>query len=556
MPALMAVIGANADPFRKELLSAQAMAARAGQNIERNLKAGISGGMTGHSGRGGIIGEMFVIMREIGRGNFARVPGSITILAQRMGLLKLVMKDSASAAQVVAQAYGQLSLAAAQASVAAATKAAASQAAFAADLENTEATLAQALADEEGAAAARLNAVAMMNKAEAAQTAAAAQGAAAAASVGPLGIALGIVIALGAGFYAASKIAANLTDKLAGIKLPDFHPEYIAKHLQATNQVAEGWKEIGREVDHAVDKYNSAAEAAKRLADVTKEQFDHEKKMAGFAKERDMAGAKTPAQKFAVEKKYAAEELDRANRERQADLAQKAQENFNLLREGEAKKREADSIKTPSKEHDKNIAADLKAKSKASQDFLDAHQKELIEGKGIGGHAQTAYLAAFGALNGVSNEDIEKAKKDAVKAAAGHIKAANDFEDTEHENDLKRKRKEELTKEAGAAFSKAVVGKGELDVAAKAAAKKSADESAESAAQLAAEKAKLDAEHGPKLLHGNLNALQRIGGYASPAGVSMIDVAKKSERHLAAIKSGVDKLNSGHRSKLGAVQHQ
>jgi len=39
----------------------------------------------------GAIGELIVIFREIGRGNWSRVPGSISILAQRMGVLRYVL---------------------------------------------------------------------------------------------------------------------------------------------------------------------------------------------------------------------------------------------------------------------------------------------------------------------------------------------------------------------------------------------------------------------------------------------------------------------------------
>ena len=68
MPALLAVIGANADPMRRELKAVEAMSATAGNRIRVNLEAG--GAM-----RSGSIREIAVLMREISRGNWTRVPG-------------------------------------------------------------------------------------------------------------------------------------------------------------------------------------------------------------------------------------------------------------------------------------------------------------------------------------------------------------------------------------------------------------------------------------------------------------------------------------------------
>jgi hypothetical protein len=57
----------------------------------------------GQTGLSGILGEAFVIMREIGRGNFSRIPGSLSILGQRLGWLKFLFTAlGASAAAALA----------------------------------------------------------------------------------------------------------------------------------------------------------------------------------------------------------------------------------------------------------------------------------------------------------------------------------------------------------------------------------------------------------------------------------------------------------------------
>lgn len=100
MPSLFATIGGTAAPLRNELHSVERAAGRAAQSLKD-----VGGGPGGHGGgKAGVVSELLVVMREIGRGNFTRVPGSVTILAQRMGLLKYAIKDTALAAETYADA--------------------------------------------------------------------------------------------------------------------------------------------------------------------------------------------------------------------------------------------------------------------------------------------------------------------------------------------------------------------------------------------------------------------------------------------------------------------
>ncbi|HVM49164.1 MAG TPA: hypothetical protein VMU04_14120 [Candidatus Acidoferrum sp.] len=47
-----------------------------------------------------------------------------------------------------------------------------------------------------------------------------------------------------------------------------------------------------------------------------------------------------------------------------------------------------------------------------------------------------------------------------------------------------------------------------------------------------------------RMVHGSLNMLQQLGAYASPANDVQVDIARKSERHLAKISAGIDKLTA------------
>lgn len=66
---------------------------------------------TAAHGSAGIVREALVIAREIGRGDFTRLGGSATILAQRMGLLELALTPVGAAVTVVAGSIALLGVA-------------------------------------------------------------------------------------------------------------------------------------------------------------------------------------------------------------------------------------------------------------------------------------------------------------------------------------------------------------------------------------------------------------------------------------------------------------
>lgn len=70
----------------------QAYAKKTGQTIKTSIEGGTNGtGTSGHGLQSGVMREAIVLMREISRGNWSRVPGSASILVQRLGLLKYVL---------------------------------------------------------------------------------------------------------------------------------------------------------------------------------------------------------------------------------------------------------------------------------------------------------------------------------------------------------------------------------------------------------------------------------------------------------------------------------
>jgi hypothetical protein len=513
MPALMAVISADANPMRRELAAVQRMARQAGADIQ----SGLGGGGRANTGA---IAETVVLLRELMRGNFSRVPGSLTLLAQRLGLLKFMIRDTEAASRLLADAWQAQSEKAGLAALMATRKAAASQEAMIADAGETEATLAQAVADEEGAAAAILNAKATQAKAAAAAEAAAAAGATTAAAAGPLLLILGPVLAIIAGAMAASHLTKVLVENLAGLKTPDFNADYIPQHLKMVNQAAEAQKDINREVAKTIDLYNGAAKAAGRVADATREHFAHLLRMNEM--ERDPA-------------KRAAGELAIKQQERAVAIENKTFEQANLAAEGQRKKAQADAVRVSSKEQDEN---DLKL-AKERADVGRKYMKDVEDAKGKG--TMSGVMLAYNtlALSGVSSNDLTKAALTNQADANKRIQDEHVTEDRIAANAEARKQRDALDKEAGEAQVKAAELQLEILDDQKTAAQANQDDAEEAAAEK---------KRDSKMEHGKLTSNQEIGAYAG-AGV-LVDVAKSQLHRLTGIEKTLNKI-AGARRPLG-----
>lgn len=535
MPALTLIISGDSKPLQRELAAVQKMAAQATANVQRS-----AGGH--HVGTAGIVNESLVLIREMSAGNFNRAPGSLSILLQRMGLLKLILKDTAAVSGVLASAWAEQAAKASIAAVAATRKAAASTAALYAEGGETEATLAAAIADEQKAASSILNAQATQAKAVASAEAAAAANAesvATKAAIGPLGIVVGILAALAAGVYAAYKLTGFLVDKLTGLKVPDFNADYIAKQLQAINQSLEGQKDITREVLKTVDAYNSAAEAAKRVAETTKDHFDHLLKMNDLQKRAALAGDNTPAKRIATEKKFADQEAKiRADRRRE-EMFDKGVELANLKSESDAKKRAADAIAVGSSEHDANVVSVAKARADAARQYLVESAKPKT--------AKERYYEFHNSASdsGVSKKDLEEAENQKRQQAVHSIQAYRSAVDQKASNDELRRRKEELTKGAGTSAAAAAKLSLEMSDRAKTNERTAKEEAEESAAKIAVEAVRKQKGSGGGF---DITANQRIGAFIGGASNPLLDVQRRTLHHVASIDSKMGNSKSGAHS--------
>jgi hypothetical protein len=289
----------------------------------------LSGGFMSHGGAGGgisgIIRESLVIIREFGRGNLTRIPGSATLLAQYLGVINVLYKSTAAGAVAAAAADRKLTEQMALAAVVARDKAAATKAALVASNLDGGASLRLALADNTAAVAATRDAEAQNLKADASERSARVALATASTSITALGwitiaaVALAVPIFLLARHFerlaASEKNAAELTD----ITSRSFEEQ--AKAIKSAAEAAQQYADWKRDLD----------ESSKGSKDATEEGLRTLREEAALEKELAEAEGKSRVQLAAIEEVAQRRELEFLNKSIDAlktkiDLDKKAED--------------------------------------------------------------------------------------------------------------------------------------------------------------------------------------------------------------------------------------
>lgn len=523
---LRAVITADASQMAREFKQVEAISKRAGDNIQRN----IAGASSAHMGSSGAIRETMVLMREMGRGNWSRVPGSLSILMGQLGVLKLLFKDNAAEAKILAQALAQKAVASAAAARAAdelhktglqnlsdmRVTTEMERRAVQIDGEKAIASRAVAEADREKAVAAREAAVAME-----------AEGAAAKFSLGPLGLAAVALIAVGTAAYFAMRQfekteaeAKNLAD------LMDVTTAKFSEHAEIMKNAAESAQEFD-------DWLKSLAESQENLSDKTEEALKAMREQAKF--EQELA-----KEKGASKKQIAQMEIDEA---------QKALDIVTAAKLEARRKEEQDRIDAANAEsaaNDPNRKESIKLlgdHAHAAGAVVDAI-REAMKGKLITENTSQYAGAGIGMGGTISNTTTRPANEnDVLSVKIGEkpysmslAQAKKVFDDiTAEETKLAAVQKElnDLL-----AQKKKLTEKDNAQVA------KLTKEGNELAADLALKQKFLPqiADNGPsRSVHGSVNSLQQIGAYSAPAS-QVQSILHKHSKLLEGIKHGTDRI--------------
>jgi hypothetical protein len=272
---------------RIALRDAEAVAAK---SAEAKLAESAAKSVGHIAGLNMVLRESIVMLRELSRGNFSRMPGSASLIAQGLAQMGPVGRGIALLNKPI-------------------FKLAASQA--------------------EGAAAGKAAATGFIGALTAIPLAAMAIVAASLAAI------------IGAPFiyfHRVKKLAAELQTSIVST----FKPEHVAGYLSKLETLNQLHKDVADSARQIAEAHDSVASSIERELDLTRDQISFERELLEAKKQNELAAVKNPAEREAIEKKYSALMLENKKTERAAEL--KAMQDMAAKLPGEIQKTE-DEIK-------------------------------------------------------------------------------------------------------------------------------------------------------------------------------------------------------------------
>lgn len=172
----------------------------------------------------------------------------------------------------------------------------------------------------------------------------------------------------------------SLVKDMVGPMRDAWTTEHIAKYQQKAETISELQKDITDEVRRTRDAHASVAEVMNRELELTRDRINFERELLELQKANELAKAKTPAEREAIEKRYSASLIANKKQERDAELQNMRDIAARLPQEIANTKAAIESaIYTPgyiSKEHDARI---LKDRMKADETW-EIYRAQAIPG--------------------------------------------------------------------------------------------------------------------------------------------------------------------------------
>jgi hypothetical protein len=517
MPALDAKIGADASEMAREFELVGAMADRAG----RRITSGIQGTHAGIGMNTIAMREILVLMREMSRGNWTRVPGSLSILLSQLGILKFLFKDNAAAAMIAAQGLTAVADESQAAALAAKAQVAANNLGMAGLNRVTESEMRAAAADVERAAAAEASAVADRAKAVAATQAAeamTAEGGAAALSVGPIGwLVIGLIAAGTAAFFLVRHLRAVAEEQRNLRELLDTTTVSFHDHAEAIRRAAE-------EAQNFKDWLSGLADSETNWTDALEENLHALRERARF--QRELA-----AERGMSKQGLAGMDIEAAKKELAVVEAFREQAQKNLaFHESEARQAEKDANDPDRAAH----LGQLGTKAKQFESVIEELQKKMAEG--------VKEVDPSNRGSAVSSDAIRYRQRLGTAEDKFTVKGADGKDITVSLAEMQAKYKAVTDEET----KLAALQKEKADLLARD--KKLSNEDLQLLKRLNKESADLKSDialkteflpqiaadkHNRAGEHAHLTANQQIGAYGGPA--VMVGLQQTANRHLASI---------------------
>ncbi len=271
----------NPAGFARGIRDMELLAGQAGGRISSGLSGGFGHGGGAGGGISGIIRESLVLIREFGRGNYTRMPGSATLLAQYLGGISLLYKSSASGAVAFAAAESKAATAMAMNAAVAYDKAAASEAAAYAAGLNDAALIAEADAAAANATAMAADAVALNAKAAASGRAAAQALASARITVTTLGWIAIAAIALAVPLYLVYRHFERLHEAQRKFRdATDATANVFSEEAKAAREDAAAHEELHKWLNHELDDRKSLLDITERRLSQLRDEATAQRELA------------------------------------------------------------------------------------------------------------------------------------------------------------------------------------------------------------------------------------------------------------------------------------
>lgn len=459
-----------------------------------------------------VLRESIVLLREWGRGNYARMPGSASLVAQGLSQMGATGKAIAFLNKPLFN---------------------------------------NAAANAEGAAAGK----------------AAVTGMAGALVSIPLVtmaiVAVSLAAIIGAPFIYFHRVK-KLAEDLATTIFSTFKPEHLAGYLsklEILNQLHKDMADSARQIQEAHD---SVGDSIQRELDLTRDRISFERELLEIQKANELAAVRNPAEREAIEKKYSA--LITANKKKERDAEVQAMKDEAKALPGEIADKEAEIKRLTDGDFvSKGRDDQIHDKRKDLSDQADAYFKPLDPGdKDTRTHSADKDRATINSLDEVirtsKNMDPsmvlthkERAELDAAKARMSGATAAqkyyNDWIDSEDGRERARQRVDELKKkvqEDSDRLTKLGPGaKGEIADKEKANLQKDKED-------LALEQERLKRVDAGRPLSGREVTERERVGFGSPQ-VALLDVNRSMDRKLGILVQHAQGKTGTSASPLGIV---
>ena len=448
MPGLIATLGLDDANYRKKLVEARVAAKITGNAVANELRN--PGGGVG-IGRGSALNELLVLFREIGRGNWTRVPGSLTILTQRLGILKYILNPITGGIVALAAAFGY--------------------------------------------AAYRIN--------------------------------------------KAATETSNAKTQFSLLNLSlEKQIDLTQKASEEARKYSEWLSKVGQHEETDAQKINQRLEAMR-------EEFAWQQKLAELKRQTPVEKQQAEIGEQRKEKAFIDGEIARLQkqleeRKKLAGQAETLLEEKDFKAGVEKREEEVKKLQAAAKEIEKLNGAGPGGFSRSISDLMLS--PEILLGQVMNGRKGVRDV-----LNRFNSQDITNPNAKPQDIEVNGVKVVASMNDVTAKlatalPALTKLQDEQAKRESAAKDSQKLVDETDKSLEEL---QKEADKLAEALAlnaKYGAEAASLEKQKQQDLI-GPLNAAQRVGAYTMPGQVAMLDVAKKSEAHLAAIRGVITKTD-------------